>query len=109
MGIEGVGDWCGERGIEGTTRLGAERNIRFERFSTTENISYSTCRALGSNEKDVRVRGIEWMRTALPSLFPTSVEVLRKKRGRSLVLKMTSTSPGFAAGSAEGSKRAWTD
>jgi hypothetical protein len=64
-----------------------------------------------NNETEtVCVRGIKWvMRTAVPSLFPTSVEVLRKKRGRSLVEKMTSTSPGFAAGSAEGSKRAWTD
>ena len=47
-----------------------------------------------------------WVRTAVPSLFPTSVEVLRKKRGRSLVEKTTSMSPGFAAGSAEDSKRA---
>jgi len=48
-------------------------------------------------------------RTAVPSLFPTSVEVLRKNRGRSLVEKTTSMSPGFAVGSADGSKRAWTD
>lgn len=53
-------------------------------------------------------RGRAWMRTALPSLFPTSVEVLRKNRGRSRVVKITSTSPGFAVASAEGSNRAWT-
>ena len=54
--------------------------------------------------------GGEWsgLRTALPSLFPTSVEVLRKNRGRSRVVKITSMSPGFAVESAEGSKRACT-
>ena len=112
VGIEGAGDGRGERGMEGAARLGAERDICLERFSTPENISYPTRRALGRKERDETrygTRGIEWMRTALPSLFPTSVEVLRKKRGRSLVEKTTSTSPGFAAGSAEGSKRAWTD
>jgi hypothetical protein len=36
--------------MERTARLRAKGDIRFERFTTAENISYSTCRALGSNE-----------------------------------------------------------
>jgi hypothetical protein len=46
VGIEGVarGDGCGEHGIEGTARHGAEKDICFECLSTTKNISYSTCR-----------------------------------------------------------------
>jgi hypothetical protein len=51
-----------------------------------------------------------WMRTTLPSLFPTLVEVLRKKwvRSRVVKVKITLTSPGFVVASAEGPKRAWT-
>ena len=114
MGIEGAGEGGAERGIEGAARLGAEGDVRFKHFSSTENISYSTRRALreakerGENnaETSAALRGTTWVRTAVPSLFPTSVEVLRKKRGRSLVEKTTSMSPGFAVGSAEDSKRA---
>lgn len=50
MGIEGAGDGGGKRAMERTARLGAKGDIRFERFTTTENISYPTCRALGSND-----------------------------------------------------------
>ena len=50
VGIEGGGDGCGKRGMERTTRLGAKRDIRFERFTATKNIPYSTCRALKGND-----------------------------------------------------------
>ena len=109
MGIECAGDGCGERGMEGAAGLGAERDVRFKCFRATKDISYSTCGALYNAVRGVGIGRIEWIHTALPSLLPTSVEVLRKKRGRSRVVKITSTSPGFAAGSADGSKRAWTD
>lgn len=46
-----------------------------------------------------------WIQTAVPSLLPTSVDVLRKKRERSGAVNTTSTSPGLAAGSI----RAFTD
>ena len=48
MSIEGVGDGGGKRGMEGTARLGAKGDIRFERFPSTENISYPTRRTLWS-------------------------------------------------------------
>jgi hypothetical protein len=50
VGIEGAGEGGGERGMERTARLGAKGDVRLERFAATENISYSTCRALGSND-----------------------------------------------------------
>ena len=50
MGVEGVGEGCGKRGMERTARLGAKGDVRFERFTPTENVSYSTCRALGNND-----------------------------------------------------------
>ena len=46
MGIEGAGEGGAERGIEGTARLGTERDVRLERFSAAENISYSARRTL---------------------------------------------------------------
>ena len=46
-----------------------------------------------------------WIHTAVPSLLPISVEVLRKKRERSGAVNITSTSPGFSAGC----MRAFTD
>jgi hypothetical protein len=46
VGIEGTGDGCGKRGMERPARLCAKGDIRFERFTSTKNISYSTCRAL---------------------------------------------------------------
>lgn len=74
MGIEGVGEGGAERGIERAARLGAERDVRLEHFSATENISDSTRRALreanGRKEKGVRndgetdgaLRGTMWVR-----------------------------------------------
>jgi hypothetical protein len=46
VGIEGMGEGGGKRCMERTARLGAKRDVRFERFTSTENIPYSTCRAL---------------------------------------------------------------
>jgi len=105
--------------IEGAAGHGAKGNICFKHFSATRNISYSAHHALhgkkrkGKEGGETVVRqtaafygGQCRVRTTVPSLFPTSVEVLRKKRGRSLVEKTTSMSPGFAAGSAGDSKRA---
>ena len=48
MGVECAGDGGGKRGMERTARLGAKGDIRFERFATAKNISYSTRRALRS-------------------------------------------------------------
>lgn len=50
MGIKSAGDGGSKRGMERTARFSAKGDIRFERFTSTENISYSACRALGSND-----------------------------------------------------------
>ena len=67
MGIEGAGEGGAERRIEGATRLGAEGDVRFKRFSSTENISYSTRRALrvrqkkgGRNNAEVETSAALW-------------------------------------------------
>ena len=46
VSIEVAGKRRGEGGVEGTTRLGAERDIRLKSFRAAKDISYSACRAL---------------------------------------------------------------
>ena len=46
VSVESAGDGGAECGMEGAARLGTERDVRLERFSATEDISYPTCRAL---------------------------------------------------------------
>jgi hypothetical protein len=55
VGIEGAGNGRCERGMEGPARLSSEGDVRFKRFSATENIPYSTCRTL-REEKGVMRR-----------------------------------------------------
>ena len=56
VSIEGAGDGRSERGMKGPARLGAEGDVRFKRFSASENIPYSTCRALQEEKKG----GVMW-------------------------------------------------
>lgn len=50
--IEGSGEGCVECGMEGAACLGAKRDVSLERFSATENISYSAGRTLREGREE---------------------------------------------------------
>jgi len=66
VGIEGASDGRCERGMEGPARLSAKGDVRFKRFSATENIPYSTCRTRIAFAVSDFGRGLEKKAGAFP-------------------------------------------